>query len=199
MDTMSIKEVSEVLGVNPKTTLRAAKELFPDIIKKGVTTNLNEMQVTAIKLKIEKNPNLDMGVHVPKTRLEEELIISQAMSLMSNRIKTLQKQLETAQPKIEFFDTVTSSKDCVEMKEVAKLLNIKGLGRNKLFQLLRSNNVFMNNNTPYQRFINQGYFKIIESSWTDKNDEVHINLKTIVFQRGIDFIRRVCQIDGVSK
>ena len=41
-------------------------------------------------------------------------------------------------PKVKFFEQVTDSKDAIEMKCAADVLNIPNLGRNKLFQFLRS-------------------------------------------------------------
>ena len=45
-------------------------------------------------------------------------------------------------------------------------------------------------NVPYQKYVDAGYFRIIESKWEDKDGDIHINLKTVVFQKGIEFIRK---------
>jgi phage antirepressor YoqD-like protein len=51
----------------------------------------------------------------------------------------------------------------------------------------------MNNNRPYQKYIDSGYFRVIEQKYM-KNGEEHINFKTLVYQRGLDFIRKmVCK------
>ena len=77
----------------------------------------------------------------------------------------------------------------VDMTEVSKVLNAKGMGRNKLFKLLRDRKILRYNNTPYQEFVDRGYFKIIEQ--TDRKDPTHIYLKTVVFQKGVDYIRKL--------
>jgi phage antirepressor YoqD-like protein len=46
-------------------------------------------------------------------------------------------------------------------------------------------------NIPYRKFQDQGYFRLIEQRWTDKEGETHISLKTLVYQRGVDFIRKL--------
>ena len=92
-------------------------------------------------------------------------------------------------PKADFFDTVTDSTDAVEIGLAAKTLNL-GIGRNKLFTFLRDNKVLMRNNTPYQEYIDRGYFRVIESSYSKPDGSNHINIKTVVFQKGLDFIRR---------
>ena len=40
-------------------------------------------------------------------------------------------------PKAEFYDQVTDSTDAIDIGTVAKVLNIEGFGRNKLFDFLR--------------------------------------------------------------
>lgn len=96
-------------------------------------------------------------------------------------------------PKAQFFDAVADSKDAIPMNDAAKVLAIKGMGRNNLFEFLRCQKVLMNNNRPYQKYIDNGYFRVIEQKYM-KNGEEHINFKTLVYQRGLDFIRKlVCK------
>lgn len=46
---MTVREVAEILGVNIRTIQQYVKELFPEKVRNGYTTYLNEMQITAIK------------------------------------------------------------------------------------------------------------------------------------------------------
>jgi len=96
------------------------------------------------------------------------------------------KLLEQA-PKVEFFEQVTSSKDAVDIGTVAKTLNL-GYGRTTLFKKLREANILNKQNIPLQIYIDRGYFRVVESSWLDKNGDRHIHFKTIVYQSGINFI-----------
>lgn len=41
------------------------------------------------------------------------------------------------QPKADFYDAVVQSEDTIDVGQVAKVLAIKGYGRNNLFKLLR--------------------------------------------------------------
>ena len=108
-----------------------------------------------------------------------------------------QLQLEAKEnaPKVEFFEQVTGSKDTVDMGQAAKVLNM-GIGRNKLFELLRDNKVLQNNNQPYQKYIDCGYFRVIESKFTKPNGDTSITLKTVVYQKGLNFIRKLINKDG---
>jgi phage regulatory protein, rha family len=103
----------------------------------------------------------------------------------------LQIENTELKPKGEFYDAVAGSDTLIDMNQVSKTLNIKGLGRNKLFEFLRSQKILMNDNQPYQQYVDKGYFKLIEVRWTNpKTGDTNITLKTMVFQTGLDFIRK---------
>ena len=101
-----------------------------------------------------------------------------------------EKQLELAKPKIDFYDQVTGSKDAIAIGEAAKVLNFAGLGRNKLFAFLRQEKILMQNNQPYQEYIDRGYFRVIEQKFNKPDGDIAINLKTVIYQKGLDFVRK---------
>ena len=98
-------------------------------------------------------------------------------------------------PKAEFFDTVADSKTALPMDRVAKVLDVKGYGRNKLFEFLRDNGVLDSKNVPYQRFIDAGWFRTIEQHYQN-GYEPCISIKTLVYQKGVDGIRKLLQKKG---
>ena len=98
-------------------------------------------------------------------------------------------------PKAEFFDTVADSKTALPMDRVAKVLEVKGYGRNKLFEFLRDNGVLDSRNVPYQRFIDAGWFRTIEQHYQN-GYEPCISIKTLVYQKGVDGIRKLLQKKG---
>ena len=102
------------------------------------------------------------------------------------------------QPKAEFFDAVTDSKDAISMADVAKVLDM-GIGRNKLFGYLREKKILMSDNKPYQEYIDRGYFRVIEQKFDRGYGEASINFKTLVFQKGVDHIRKMLQEDGYGR
>lgn len=106
------------------------------------------------------------------------------------KIEQQQKVIELQRPKAEFYDDVVDSKDAIDMQAVAKTLNV-GIGRNKLFEFLRNQKVLMQNNIPYQSYVDLGWFRVIESKYNKPNGDVHINLKTVVLQKGLDGIRKL--------
>ena len=122
---------------------------------------------------------------------------SEALQLAADqaeRIEALKKRNEELIPKAEFFDAVTDSKTAISIGETAKVLDA-GIGQNKLFAFLRDNNILKSDNTPYQRYIDMGYFRVVEQKY-EVNGEIRISIKTLVFQKGIDFIRRLLNKRG---
>lgn len=122
-------------------------------------------------------------ISVPKTYAEALLEAGRLALEVENK----NKQIETMKPKAEFFDQVTGSKDCFDMADVSKVCNL-GVGRNILFKFLRESKILRENNTPYQQYVDCGYFRVIESKFNKPDGSVCINLKTVVYQKGIDFI-----------
>lgn len=114
-------------------------------------------------------------------------------------IEEQKQKLIEAEPKVEFYDTVTGSDTTIDLGQAAKVLNYKGLGRNKLFQYLRDKDILMSNNTPYQRYVDAGYFRLIETTWNTPNNDSMIYLKTVIYQKGLDFLSKVIEKDGYSK
>lgn len=122
--------------------------------------------------------------HTPKTYAEA----LRALADEAEKAEALKKQNQLMQPKAEFFDAVTDSKTAIPIGDVAKILDI-GIGRNKLFEFLRQKSILTSDNRPYQKYIDSGYFRVIEQKY-EVNGEVRINIKTLVFQKGIDWIRK---------
>ena len=96
------------------------------------------------------------------------------------------------QPKADFYDAVAGSKTAIEMGSVAKVLNFKGVGRNKLFEILRDERILQSDNIPYQKYIDNGWFRTIEQKYS-KDGETYINIKTLVYQKGVDGIRKILE------
>lgn len=90
---------------------------------------------------------------------------------------------------------VSESDSTMEMSAVAKVLNYKSLGRNKMFGILRDLNILRTNNEPYQQYIDAGYFDVVEQEVTNDYGTL-INRKTVVTQKGIDYIRKRLDEEG---
>lgn len=125
---------------------------------------------------------------LPKTY--KEALIELLWKVEEN--EKLQAENKIMLPKAEFYDEVAGSDSLIDMKEVAKVLNFKNIGRNKLFEFLRNKSVLMRDNIPYQKYVDCGYFKVIEVKWFNpKKSANQITLKTMVYQKGLEFISKL--------
>ena len=132
------------------------------------------------------------GYIANQEQMTPEQIVANALIVAQNIILQKDKQIEEMKPKAEFFDAVADSKTAISMNEVAKVLNIKGYGRNNLFEFLRGNNVLDRWNVPYQRYVDNGWFRVIEQHY-QKNGEPIVTTKTLVYQKGVDGIRKMIE------
>ena len=132
------------------------------------------------------------GYNLPQTypealrALADQAEKAEKLLIQNNELQLVNQEMK---PKAEFFDAVAGSKKAMSMEEVAKILSYPGIGRNKLFEILRNQNILQSDNIPYQKYIDSGYFRVIEQKY-NVGDEVRINIKTLVFQKGVDFIRK---------
>ena len=103
-----------------------------------------------------------------------ELEVKEATTPLLNKI-------EEDKPLVEFAEQVSLSSDAIDIGTFSKLIkdeDIK-LGRNQLFEWLRDNKYLMKNNIPYQQYIDNGYFKVIEQIYKTPYGN-KINVKTLI-------------------
>jgi len=147
---------------------------------------------------IEKIEELESD-NMPATyiqALEKLLSTEKEKQLLLEDNKVLSIDNKVMKPKAEFFDAVSGSKDAIEMSQVAKVLDIRGYGRNNLFAFLRDNNILRHNNEPYQEYVDKGYFRVLEQKYMTNDGEIRINIKTLVYQKGLDYIRKLISYDN---
>lgn len=132
------------------------------------------------------------GYKLPKSyteALESLLLEVKENERLVNENETFRAERDILIPKADFYDSVMDSKTAFPIGDVAKVLDM-GIGRNKLFEFLRDEKILLPNNTPYQKYVDAGYFRVVETKFTVPNGDTRISLKTLVFQKGVDFIRK---------
>lgn len=150
------------------------------------------MEVRQWFIDYEKNSNKPSYLIEDQIKRAEVWIEEQKEKKQIQQEKLLLSQtVEKLQPKADFYDAVTGSKDAIDMGQAAKVLNM-GLGRNTLFAFLKDNKVLMvKTSLPYQEYIDRGWFRVIESKYTKPDATTHINFKVVVYQKGLDGIRKL--------
>lgn len=120
------------------------------------------------------------------------------IELREQQLKEKDAQLELQKPKVDFADHVTDSDNAIDMGTFAKYAQKQGItmGRNTLFRWLRDQGVLMDNNVPYQRYLNAGWFRVIENIYNTGSGQ-YTTPKTLVTGKGqvalINYIRKNCK------
>lgn len=199
---MTVKEVSDSMGVSTDTIKNCIRRIMPDKMKNGKTTFLDEKECGLISIELKRNNYVieqltyEAGSQVKNTttEFEEQAIVMQAMQIIQrnyeeakHRAELAEQQVIEMRPKVEFFDTVADSSSLLSMQEVASVINRKGIGRNNLFAILREKNILNLNNLPYRQYIDRDYFKVIEKPVMIKG-ETTVKTVTMVTQKGVDYI-----------
>lgn len=190
---MAMGDVAISFGVDERTVRKYAYKIFPNKIKNGVKTYFNEEEVTRIKFELQKNQHLGSSPELPKTNLEKKLLIQQAIGFLNEEIEDLKqkvehqtKQLEKAQPKIDFHDQVETSVNSISVAEFANLLTKNGFktGQNKLFKWFYDNRYLITSDRPYQLYINAGLFEVKKLTYPDKSGKERTAHKVLITGKG---------------
>ena len=187
-DGVHTAEVIDNLGRKQTATFINESNLYKVIFqsRKPSAERFTDWVTDEVIPSIRKNG----GYIANQEQMTPEQIVANALIVAQNIISQKDRQIEEMKPKAEFFDTVADSKTAISMNEVAKVLNIKGYGRNNLFEFLRDNKVLDRWNVPYQRYVDNGWFRVIEQHY-QKNGEPVVTTKTLVYQKGVDGIRKM--------
>ena len=109
---------------------------------------------------------MDMDV-IEKALTNPDFIIQMATTLKEEKQRRMEAEAKIAadEHKVDFYNAVGSTSATLTIERFAKLVTEKlGIqtGRNRMFQWLRKNGFLQANNMPYQRYINNGWFKTYE-------------------------------------
>ena len=215
---ITLKEITDLIGVEHNKAMRKVEELaneegFGTLAKtatvyngKGQTIDtyqFTKKQAIAVGARLNnamlmKLINRLEELETAKPQFQIPQTYSEALMLAAKQAEQIEQQtalIEAQKPKVEFYEAVTGSNDTIDIASVAKVLNIKGFGRNNLFEFLRDKNILMQNNQPFQTFVDRGYFRVIESKYNKPDGSSHINLKTVVYQKGLDYIRKLLETE----
>jgi anti-repressor protein len=207
---VSARELHEKLGINKRFSAWFSDQLSRLSMIEGFDytpylevhpQNHQNMQDYHITLDIAKHLSMISGgdksheirqyfIQVEKAWNNPDQIMARALQVSNRVLLEYKQQLQLVQPKVDFHDAVVGSNDTIDMGQVAKVLNC-GVGRNKLFEILREKKVLRDNNEPFQSYCDRGWFRMVESKYQLSNGDIRINIKTVVFQKGVDGIRKL--------
>jgi len=104
---------------------------------------------------------------IEKSLTDPDFLIQLATTLKEEKQRRMEAEAKIAadEHKVDFYDAVGSTSATLTVERFAKLVTEKlgiNTGRNRMFQWLRKNGFLQANNMPYQRYINNGWFKTYE-------------------------------------
>jgi prophage antirepressor-like protein/phage antirepressor YoqD-like protein len=176
-EVISTTEFAKQLKTTNDVILSNARKCLPDkTIENGKTTYWDKKEVTLIIDYMQKNNNrTDLTtfdtVSKVSTELTPALKIKQAMLLMQEgyeeELAIIKQRAETAEqmcieqkPDVAFSKAIQSDeKHTFDMSTVAHELKLS-FGKNILFAYLRDYGVLKSDNSPYQTYVDNGYFKV---------------------------------------
>lgn len=105
------------------------------------------------------------------------------------KIILLQARNEKLQFRSDFVDVAFETDGLFSMEEVCKINDLP-YGRNTMLSKLRAKRVFLSSNTPSQKLINAGYFKVVEQIIEVKGFKKLIST-TFATQKGLAYIYKI--------
>lgn len=124
---------------------------------------------------------------IERTLTDPDYLIQLATILKEERQARLQAEqiIEEQKPLVDFANQVSNTTSLIDMNQMAKLLKDEkiSIGRNRLFEILRQKDILRSNNEPYQKYIENGYFKVKENTYKTPYG-VKTYVKTFVTGKG---------------
>jgi phage antirepressor YoqD-like protein len=121
---------------------------------------------------------------IPKT-LPEALRLA---ADLAERNVALENKIEVDAPKVEFAMAVRRMEGSCKIGDFSKVI---GIGRTTMFAKLRSEEILMADNMPYQRYVDAEYFVVIEQTpYTDRDGKAHPTFTTMLTGKGQVWLER---------
>lgn len=184
-----------------------------DLGRQGEATFITESGLYAVVLRSDKEsakrfrkwvtgevlPSIrkNGGYIAGQETLNDDELLAKALLVAQNKIAEHErlihekdKRIKEMRPKEIFADAVTVAKTSILVGDLAKILKQNGveIGRNKLFKVLRDRGYLMrcgaSRNLPKQQYVENGLFKIKESSISQPDGSVRLTLTTKVTGKG---------------
>lgn len=164
-----------------KFQMKVANEILPQIRKTGsysITPQFNLPQ------------SMPEALRLLAAEMEEKaIVVAENKQLTIESVEQKQKLIEQETP-VAIYNLAIAAHNTMSMQEIAKSL---GTGRTKLYNILREEKIVMKNSTmPYQRFLDDGYFKVTERPRAS-GDTIINDPATRVTAKGFEYIAKIIQ------
>lgn len=115
----------------------------------------------------------------------------------TEKVLALETKVAADAPKVAFAEVIRAMDGVCHIGDFCKTMRI---GRNRLFRKMKADKILMENRMPYQKYIDKGYFSVIEQKpYTNSKGETHVTFTTMVTGAGQVFLaRRYADMMGVA-
>lgn len=167
-DEKNTLRLTQTIAGNPNVTIVSESGLYSLVLgsRKPEAKEFKRWVTHEVIPSIRKHGAYMTPETLAKAVLNPDVMIQICTALKAEQDKNqkLNAQLEEQKPKVAFADMAVKSKDNVLIRQMAKLLcnNGMNIGEKRLFALLREKRVLMQNNEPYQQYVDRGYFVVVE-------------------------------------
>ena len=130
------------------------------------------------------------GYMAGQEAMSPEQMLAASMRWLESRIAEQQAQLDAQAPKVLFADAVSTSKRCILVGELAKILRQNGvdMGEKRMFSWLREHGYLMQRNGvrnfPTQRSMDLGLFQVKETPIVHSDGHTTLSVTTKVTPKG---------------
>ncbi len=197
VDYSSFRNIVErEIGATRVEQIYLTKDCFKQLAMLAGTTKGKEVRLYFLQCEKELRAIKAAQPKVPTdylTALKALVAAEEEKSQLALKAAEAEAKVVQLQPKAEIFDVIAESGKLLSFSDAAKVINSPGLGRNNLMQLLRDKKVLQIGNLPYQQYVSQGYFEVIETA-----TNVGVKLTPKVTQKGLAFIIRFLQREGYT-
>ena len=135
------------------------------------------------------NDELFIQTYLPFADESTKSLFRTTLHTIGEQNKLIQQQRDKIQqdkPLVQFAEHVSESVNSIDIGTFSKLLydeNIK-IGRNRLFAWMKKNGYLMWDTKPYQKYVDAGYFKVIERAFKTPYGNKMVDTKTLVTGKG---------------
>ena len=160
---------------NPSKTLDVTVIPESDVYRLIMGSKLQSAQKFESWVMDEVIPSIRKhGAYMTNEVLEQALTSPDFLIQLATQLKEekearmlAEQKIEEQKPLVDFANQVSDTTSLIDMNQMAKLLKDEHIpiGRNRLFEILRQKEILRNNNEPYQRYIESGYFRVKENTY----------------------------------
>jgi anti-repressor protein len=128
--------------------------------------------------------NNDQGRKIRQYFISVEHAWNTPAMVMARSLRLADKMIRDLKPKALAYDTFMCGKNSQPVGIVAKMF---GVGRNRFFQMLRDDGILMQDNVPYQEYMQ--YFEVIEKP-VRVGGEIVNKPVTLINPRGVSYLAK---------